>query len=168
MNNLKLVAAIALCMAYVAGIATGWAGYTLAGEVPPPPPGKGSWLSHTLQLDADQKERMEAIWSKESLGQEGDDARVKMRALYDARNQEVRALLSPEQVVAFDEIYRAFEEKKEVLSQERRQRRDQAVQETMAILTPEQRENYQKILEDFERRGPSGGHGPGAWPPPGK
>lgn len=166
MTKLKVLAAIALCMAYVAGIATGWAGYTLAGEKPPPPPderGGGSWLSHTLQLDEAQQAKMEEIWSPEAARRDGDDARNRIRALYDERNADVRAMLTAEQQVRFDEIYRISEEKKEAISAERQKRHDDAVAKTMAILTPEQQGKYQKILEDFEKRGPKREHGPSDW-----
>jgi len=167
MTKLKLLAAVALCMAYIAGIATGWAGYTLAGEQAPPQEPKGSWLSHTLQLTEEQKARMEAIWSREANGRDGEDGRSKMRALYEERNDRVAALLTEEQRRAFDAIYLDFEERKDDLSRERRERHEKAVEETMAILTPEQQKSYQKILDDFERRGPQRNHG-GPWPPPEK
>jgi len=165
MTKLKLLAAIALCMAYVAGIATGWAGYTLAGENPPPPPEDrgGSWLSHTLQLDESQQAQLEAIWSPEASRRDGDDARNRIRAIYDERNAEVRAILTEEQKLKFDEIYRLSEEKKEAISEERRLRHDENVEKTMAILNPEQQEKYQKILEDFEKKGPKRDHGPSDW-----
>jgi len=164
MTKLKLLAAIALCMAYFAGIATGWAGYTLAGEKPPPPPEeRGSWLSHTLQLDEAQQAKMEEIWSPEASRRGGDDARDRIRAIYDMRNAEVRAILTEEQQARFDEIYRLSEEKKEAIAQERHQRHEEAVQKTMAILTPEQQVKYEKLLEDFEKRGPKRDHGPGGW-----
>src|SRR5690606_32274205 len=92
MSKLKLLAGIALLLAYAAGIATGWAGYTLAGEQPPPPRDRGSWLSHELRLSPEQKEKMEVIWSREARG----DDRSTVRDLYDARNNEVRALLTEE------------------------------------------------------------------------
>lgn len=165
MNNLKILAAVALCMAYVAGIVTGWVGYTLAGENPPPREERGSWLTHTLQLDDAQKAEMETIWSRDIFSREGDDTRSRIRALYDARNSEVRALLDEEQQAAFDDIYRSFEEKKGAISEERRKRYDEAVAKTMAILTPEQQGKYQKILDDFEKRGPRRDHGSPDWRP---
>ena len=76
-------------------------------------------------------------------------------------------MLTEEQQATFDEIYRAFEEKKEALSEARRKRHDEAVEKTMAILTPEQREKYQKIIDDFEKRGPKRDHGPSGWRPAG-
>ena len=160
MNNLKLMAAVALCMAYAAGIATGWAGNTLAGEHRPPPERGGSWLSHTLGLDDAQKEQLEAIWSNVGPGKD-EDPRKRIRDLYDERNAEVRAMLSEAQQVEFDAIYQAFEDKKAALEAERRQRFDDAVAATRAILTPEQDEKYTKILEEFERKGPRRGRGPG-------
>ena len=165
MTKLKFLAAIALCMAYIAGIATGWAGYTLAGEKPPPPPRdeRGSWLSHTLQLDASQRTRMEEIWSPEASRRDGDDARTRIRAIYDERNAAVRALLTPEQQVQFDAIYQKSEEQKEAIARERHERHEEAVKKTMAILTPEQQVKYQKIIDEFEKRGPKGEHGPDGW-----
>lgn len=150
MSKLKLLAGIALLLAYAAGIATGWAGYTLAGEQPPPPRDRGSWLSHELRLSPEQKEKMEVIWSREARG----DDRSTVRDLYDARNNEVRALLTEEQQATFDEIYRAFDQKREAVFAERRARHQKSVEETMAILTPEQQEKYKTIVEDLEKRGP--------------
>lgn len=155
MTKLKLLAALALCLAYAAGIATGWAGYTLAGSSPPPPGDRGSWLSHELQLSPEQKTRMETIWSKEAMG----DDRSRVRELYEERNGEVRAILTEEQQKTFDEIYRLSEEKREAVFSERRERHQKAVDETMAILTPEQQEKYKTIVEDLEKRGPSRDHG---------
>lgn len=155
MTKLKVLAGLALILAYAAGIATGWAGYTLAGEQPPPPGDRGSWLSHELGLSAEQKDKMEAIWSKEVRG----DDRSSVRDLYDARNNEVRALLTAEQQVRFDEIYRAFDEKREAVFAERRARHEKSVEETMAILNPEQQAKYKTIVEDLEKRGPGREHG---------
>lgn len=164
MTKLKVLAAVSLCMAYFAGIATGWAGYTLAGETPAPPRDEpGSWLAHTLQLDEAQQEKLEEIWSPEAARRDGDDARTRIRALYDERNDEVRAMLSPEQQLKFDEIHQTCEAKKEAISQERQQRRDEAVEKTMAILNPEQQEKYKSILEDFEKRGPKREHSTASW-----
>ncbi len=165
MNNVKVLAAIALCMAYVAGIATGWAGYTLTGEHPPRPGEKDSWLSHTLQLTDEQRETMEAIWSPESSGRDGEDPRARIRAMYDERDNEVRNLLTEAQQAQFDAIYRTLEEKKDALSEERRVRHEEAIQKTMAILTPEQQKEYQKIVDDFEKRGSKRMRGPGDWRP---
>lgn len=161
MTKLKLLAGIALLLAYAAGIATGWAGYTLAGEQPPPPKDRGSWLSHELGLSPEQKEKMEGIWSQEARG----DDRSSVRDLYDARNSEVRALLTEEQQASFDEIYRAFDAKREAVFAERRARHQKSVDETMTILTPEQQEKYKTIVEDLEKRGPGRDHG---MPPMGK
>lgn len=155
MTKLKFLAGLALCLAYVAGIATGWAGFTLAGEKSPPPRDRGSWLSHELQLSPDQKTQMEAIWSKEAMG----DDRARVRELYDQRNNEVRAILSEDQKKTFDEIYRVSEEKREAVYSERRLRHQKAVDETMAILDPKQQEKYRKIVEDLDKRGPNRDHG---------
>lgn len=164
MNRLKWMAALALCMAYAAGIATGWASFTLAGERAPAPGKGGSWLSHTLDLDDDQKARMEAIWSRED--KDRDDPRSSVRALYEERNQQVRAMLTPEQQQEFDAIHETCEEKKKALYEVRRKQRDEAVRQTMAILTPEQQEKYQRILDDFERRDSKRGHSGRKWPKP--
>ena len=161
MTKLKVLAGIALILAYAAGIATGWAGYTLAGEQPPAPKDRGSWLSHELQLSPEQKEKMEAIWSQEARG----DDRSSVRDLYDARNNDVRALLTEEQKATFDDIYRAFDAKREAVYAERRVRHQKSVDETMAILTPEQQDKYKTIVEDLEKRGPGRDHG---MPPMGK
>lgn len=153
MNKLKLLAAAALCMAYAAGIATGWAGSTLAGEAPPPPRDRGSWLSHELGLNDAQKAQMEAIWTRELPGPEGDE-RARVRALYDERNARVRELLTEPQRESFDAIYRECDEKRDAIYAERRKRHDDAVAKTMAILDPAQQEKYKAILADFEKRGP--------------
>jgi len=154
MTKLKVLAGLALILAYAAGIATGWAGYTLAGEQPPPPKDRGSWLSHELGLSAEQKVKMEAIWSQEARG----DDRSKVRDLYDARNDEVRAMLTDEQKANFDAIYHAFDERREAVFAERRARHQKSVDETMAILNPEQQAKYKTIVEDLEKRGPGRDH----------
>ncbi len=166
MNNFKLLAAVALCIAYIAGIATGWAGYTLVGAAAPAPDRNGSWLSHTLGLTAEQEAQMEAIWSREAPETPGDDSRTTMRMLYDERNAAVRALMTEAQQREMDRIFEEFEAKKAAHSEARRQRHEEAVAKTMAILTPEQQEQYQEVLSKFGRRGSKGGHGPapGGWP----
>jgi len=162
MNKLKLLAAAALCLAYAAGIATGWAGYTLAGEQPPPPRDRGSWLSHELGLSETQADQIEAIWSNKNLGPAGDE-RARVRALYDERNDRVRSMLREDQQEAFDEIYREFDQRRGEIFDERRQRHEKAVEDTMAILDPEQQKKYQAIVENFEERGPKREHGGPAW-----
>lgn len=164
LNKLKLLAAVALCLAYAAGIATGWAGYTLAGEQPPPPGERGSWISETLGLSADQKAKMEQIWSDEALGHGGDE-RAQMRALYDERDSQIRALLTEAQAASFDEIHQKCDEKRQAIYDERRRGREEAIKQTMAILSPEQQEKYKRILEDFEKRGPRRERGSSDWHP---
>ncbi|MBX3177004.1 MAG: Spy/CpxP family protein refolding chaperone [Candidatus Hydrogenedentes bacterium] len=168
MTKLKVLAAVALVMAYIAGIATGWAGSTLAGEKPGPARDRGSWLSHALELSDSQKAQLEAIWSREAENAAEEDSRARVRALYEERNQAVREMLTPEQQAAYDGIHQSVEEQKDAIAAERRARHEAAVSKTMDILTPEQQEKYKKIIEDFEKRSPRRDRGPGGWNSGGK
>jgi len=94
---------------------------------------------------------LEAIWSREAHNPDGDE-RSRVRALYEERNDRVRALLSPEQQAQFDTIHQECDAKREAIFDERRKHFDAAVEKTKAILDPGQREKYEAIIAGMEKR----------------
>ena len=142
MTKLKVLAAVALVMAYIAGIATGWAGSTLAGEKPGPSRDRGSWLSHALELSDSQKAQLEAIWSREAENAAEEDSRARVRALYEERNQAVREMLT-RATGRLRRVHQSVENKDAIAAGNTRPARA-AVSKTMDILTPEQREKYKR------------------------
>ena len=151
MNKAVQASILAVVIAFVAGIATGWG----VGRVAAPEKERQSpraWLSQELKLSPEQETKMAEIWSSFAESSEGGD-RSRWRQLYEEREQRVRDMLSEEQRAEYDAIRADWEGQREALHEERDARRDAAVEATMAILDDAQKTKYREMLDDLDRRG---------------
>lgn len=127
--------------------------------------GSGSWIARELSLTPEQHEKMREIWSgiRDQSG-----ARDKRRELGRQRDEEIRALLTPEQLARHEEILAKYEKRQDELREAGEALMRQAEQRTREMLTPEQRTKYEEFLkqrrDDPRGRGPGGPGGPGGPP----
>ncbi len=117
----------------------------------PPPPdhrmhGPGGWLAAELQLTPAQRTQMEEIWS--ALAHHGGRDRMdRRRELYRQRDEQVAALIRPEDRSRFEAIMNEHAARLAAMERESRQAFDAAVKRTRAILTDEQRRRYEELLQ---------------------
>ena len=118
--------------------------------------GGPDWITAELKLDADQKQKMNQIWSSMARDSraESDKRRQQLR---DDRDAAIHALLGPDNKTKYDEIQQNYRDQQQTLDKEMRARFEKAVADTMAILTPEQQTKYKEILA--RHRPPDGGRG---------
>ena len=126
------------------------------------------WIERELKLDADQKQKMNQIWSSMARDSraESDKRRQQLR---DDRDAAIHALLGPDNKTKYDEIQQTYRDQQQTLDKEMRARFEKAVADTMSILTPEQQTKYKEILArhrppDGGRGGPRGGPNGGSRP----
>jgi len=129
----------------------------------------GGWFASELKLDAEQRKRMDAIWSEVARG--GREEMDKERdALRKQRDEAILALVGTDNKVKYDEIQKKYRDDQQAVERKMRGRFEKAVEETKAILTPEQREKYEQLLARHrppDREGRDGGRGRGASSGPG-
>jgi len=155
----RVVVIIGFLVAFAAGfvVGTGRAG---SGHTNGGPSGAGSttrpsgrdrgWMERELNLNAEQKDRMKEIWADFARGgpREHEEKRRQLRR---QRDEEIAALIRPEEMGEYDKIQNRYDDAVAGLDKEMRRKFDERVKQTKEILTPEQREKYEKILKDRER-----------------
>jgi Spy/CpxP family protein refolding chaperone len=107
-------------------------------------------MERELNLNAEQKDRMKEIWADFARGgpREHEEKRRQLRR---QRDEEIAALIRPEEMGEYDKIQNRYDDAVAGLDKEMRRKFDERVKQTKEILTPEQREKYEKILKDRER-----------------
>ncbi len=161
MNRIMLILIVGFAVAFAAG---GSVGMLVAPAAPSPPahggPGPGFGLRHELGLTDQQRDQMRRIWSEVMEGQDRSSHERK-RALWEQRNERVRALLTDEQRPQYDEILTEHDQAMQQIDRERFERIKQAVERTRKLLTEEQARKYEEIRRKRRPRGHKGGRGPG-------
>lgn len=125
----------------------------------------GSFLTAELGLNADQQKQMKEIWSvMPAMGREAGDRR---REYQKHRDDELMALLTPEQKTQYEAIQKEYAAHMAEMQQQRQAAFQQAVEKTKAILTPAQAAKYDQFLkrrpEAGSSEGPGGPHGGPPW-----
>jgi Spy/CpxP family protein refolding chaperone len=119
------------------------------------------WLAE-LNLTADQREKMKAIWT-EAMKATGGQEREKRDAARKERDEALRALVTGEQKERLEEVLSAYQKKMEAISQESGKARDEARERTRALLSESQRVQYDELwkkrMESHGRPRPEGGKG---------
>lgn len=162
MTKTKVLLAVAFVVTLAAGVAVGLSVSRL--EHRPPGP---SWLSAELDLSRQQRDQMRQIWS-DVIGTEERRRWEQRKALAQARDDAIVALLTEEQRPQYEKILEDFSRNMEELRQDRKRAFEQAVARTKEILTPEQAAKYDELMKKPWGRGPGEKGGPpsGGPPPP--
>jgi Spy/CpxP family protein refolding chaperone len=168
-TRIEILLVVLTVMALSAGVVAGLVAARLpaatsaakSDNVPPPiPPGPmEKSLAEELQLTADQREQMRAIWEgvRDKVHQAFDEAQDLGRQ----RDQRLVAILSDEQKAQFEKISKEFAEKYNQLARERDDAFNGAVEKTKKLLNETQRKKYEEILKTHVRPGSPGGAGAG-------
>ncbi len=164
MTKTKVILIVSFVLVFAAGAALG----VLLARPEKRPPHPSSWLAAELNLSAEQRKQMEAVWS-EAMGATFARHGEKRAAVVQERDQAIQALLSEAQQAQYQAIQQDYTRKMNELSQERKRVFDDAVERTKRILTPEQATKYEELMKRHRERGM--GPGPGGFrgrrrPPP--
>ena len=146
MNKAKKLIFAAFTLVFVAGVPFGW-----ALERSFDSSAGGSWLTRKLDLTPEQEQQINGIWS-EVAREPHAEGRAHMGRLSEVRDNEIRALLSEEQVAGFDRILEKYQEARSEYFQEIRARNDAAVEKTKAVLSEQQRQKYEALLDHRRSR----------------
>jgi Spy/CpxP family protein refolding chaperone len=141
MSRVKMILTIGFVLALGAGAAVGM----LAGRLPQAHQPR-SWLGDELNLSAEQREQMRAIWQDVSKNRARDFEH--RRTLDRERNEAIVGLLNDEQKATYDQINRQFAQRMQEMSQQREAAMQEAIERTKQILTPQQRERYEQMMQE--------------------
>ena len=171
----KIMVVIGFCVAFAAGLAVGFElrrtshAQTPTTSEPPVrttgPSTRGSrspggWFASELKLDAEQRKKMDAIWSAVARG--GREEMDKERdALRRQRDEAILALVGADNKAKYDDIQKQYRDDQQAVERKMRGRFEKAVEETKAILTPEQRDKYEQLLARHRPPDRDGGRGRG-------
>jgi Spy/CpxP family protein refolding chaperone len=115
------------------------------------------WLSE-LNLTTEQREQIKTFWTDAMKNSNWQTQREKREAAQKQREEELNALITPDQKPRYDEIQGNYQKQLDVLSQESRKAKDEAYEKTKAILNDEQRVAYEEMRKKrMEGRGRSRG-----------
>lgn len=125
-----------------------------------------------LSLSPQQRQQMDAIWDETKQKLHNLNLMDRRRELSEQRDTAIRALLSPNQQSAYDQIMKDFRAKLDEQDKERQKLIDDANQRSRALLNDDQK----KLWDDQSKRphgrgGPSTQHSttrPWPGPPPGE
>ena len=172
MRRLELVIVLGFALMFVAGLA---AGLTLsrshpAGAVPPTtpePPVKADDHFHTLgrelNLTAEQKQKMEAIWKESHL--KSDKSHQAITEEDKTREAAIHKLLSTELQDEYDRIQREHDAKIGELRSAIGQDMRETNKKIRDLLTPQQQKKFDEMARAHHRHGPppmGGPPGPGS------
>lgn len=105
---------------------------------------ENSALADELELTADQREHMQAIWERVRVL--ADESYNGSRKLQDQRDDAVRALVPPDKMQDYNAIWRKYQDDNAVLKGRRDAAFDLAVKQTKEILSAPQQKKYDEIL----------------------
>jgi Spy/CpxP family protein refolding chaperone len=146
----KAVIIFGFLIAFAAGLVVGLRPCVEAQPPPPRPSRHGGWLAAELDLTAEQREQMDAIWSE--IAFRGRHEREEQRReLLRQRDEAIVSLIRPEDQPKYEAHLAEHAEQMDALEREWRDAFKSAVEQTKAILTPEQQARYERMLQ----RGPS-------------
>ena len=148
MTKTKLIVVASFLVVFVAGALLG----VLLGRLVRHPR-QGFSLSRELNLTAEQRDKMQEIWSN-AMGPAGHDYGERRREFQKERDDAVKALLNDEQKLRYEELMQEYARKMTVLSEERKKPFEQAQALMKQMLTPPQLKKYEDLLK---RRTEGGG-----------
>jgi Spy/CpxP family protein refolding chaperone len=164
----KVVVILGFCLSFAAGLVIGWrahkpgspiaatisdltgGGHPHSTTQPGNGPRRGStgWWQSELGLTADQRTKMDHIWS--SLASKARNERDERRREYRReRDTSIADLVPASQLGEYDRIIDTYNERIAGLDRESRDAYETAVEETKQILTADQRTRYEDLLKKY-------------------
>ena len=165
MTKAKLILIIAFVVTLAAGAVAGFTLGSLTHRPPKPSAGAAprepeapSLHNHfpDLKLTAEQKAKMDEAWSavmRNSHKLQSDQR----QAFQKQRDEAVRAILTDEQKVKYDEALKDYAGKMAELGKAREKAFQEAVEKTKLILNAEQRKKYEEWLKSWREERHGGG-----------
>jgi hypothetical protein len=154
-NRKTILVLIMAILSLSAGMVVGWVWTPLAkveAAAPGIRPAPRPWFEQ-LDLSTDQKAQMDKIWS---------DTRAQMQKMFQQRHdmdhqreQEIIALLNPQQIAAYEKINQQFNQQREDTDKQRDALLADANARSRALLDDSQKEKWDILAKDMRRR-----HGP--------
>jgi Spy/CpxP family protein refolding chaperone len=157
MTRSNVVAVISFAVVFAAGCFVGQLGWG-AGKAMR---GGGGSLTSQLDLTPPQQQAVRKIWN-EQLKTTTSVAEERWKQAEDARDAEMRKLLTPGQISEYEKIEAAHQERARAFRVDLLQSQSEAENRTRELLTPSQREKFEKLIA--ERRS---GSARGSLVPPG-
>ena len=154
MSRIRTIIFVLCLITFAAGAALG-----LLVSRPTEPPQHGSRIAGELDLDPQQHEKIREIWSEV-----GAEARHQWHEIRFAARQEwdqaILDLLGPDRQAQYEKIQKAYADRMDQSSQQRRAMYQEAQQRTRELLTAEQLVKYEQLIErrhEHGRRRPANG-----------
>jgi Spy/CpxP family protein refolding chaperone len=166
----KVVVILGFCLSFAAGLVIGWrahkpgspigatitdltgGGSRPAASTQPNPNaqrrGSTGWWLAELGLTADQRARMDHIWSSVA-GKSRTDRDERRREYRRERDTAIADLVPASQLGEYDRIIDTYNERIAGIERESRDAYESAVEQTRQILNPDQRTRYEKLLERY-------------------
>jgi uncharacterized membrane protein len=171
MTRSRLLFFVTVVLVFAAGIVLGRMSVVIplrpAATTGPSP----SWLADQLNLSADQRKRMDAIWS--DVKQQRGNQFESRRALDHQRDQAIRQLLSDTQQTAYDMILSDYRARRQQADREMEKLIHDAEDRSRALLDDSQKKIWDRMTREMREhehehehgpRWPSSPRGPTTWP----
>ena len=122
----------------------------------------GGWFDEQLNLSAEQRKQMDAIWGevRQNMGKTFEGRQT----IDKERDQAIRDLLSEDQKKSYDAIHEAYRAKRAEMDKQRDKLFADADQRSRAILNEEQQKRWDVLSKERQGRGRSRGGRPGSQP----
>ena len=159
-----LVFSLAAILTLGAGAVVGRLSANPAAAKPVGHGGRG-WFADELDLSADQRQKMDAVWAgtKQEVAKPGD----RRKDLDKDRDAAVTKLLTPDQYASYEEIYAELRAARADLDKERDRLFHDADDRSRALLTPTQLSQWEAMQKQLhDRHGGPGTRPADAGPPP--
>jgi Spy/CpxP family protein refolding chaperone len=153
----KIILVLTVLLMLGAGFVLGQISARMQGG-PPPGDRPPSWLADQLDLTADQRKQMDAIWgeTKQKIGKTFE-AR---RAIDKERDQAIVALLDDKQRGAYEQILDKAKQRRTALDQEREAAMRDANERSRALLNDRQKERWETLTQQMRAHDRHGRRGP--------
>ena len=165
-GKIKLIFVVGFLVAFAAGLMVGMVGGRATAAPSAAIHVGHSWLGEELDLTSQQQDQIHKIWA--DVTRDGPGGGQRWGQMDKQRDQEVRALLTPEQLPGYDQILRAHHERVDAIRAETRKAPyEEAERRTREILTDSQRLKFDEITRkrhEHDRDRDSHAHGLAASP----
>jgi F0F1-type ATP synthase membrane subunit b/b' len=158
MSRRQIAFLTTMVLVLCAGVVVG----RLTTRVPVAPPEQGggpSWIAEQLDLSAQQRQQMDAIWA--DTRQKMDQAFEKRHELDKQRDAEIQTLLSDQQREMFDKIMTDYRSQRSVMDKQREGLIHDAETRSRSLLDEPQQKKWDELAKEMHAHH---GHHPGGPP----
>lgn len=163
LSRLKILLVPTVVLVLAAGMVIGRISSKLPVAATQPTEKPGGWFDEQLNLSADQRKQMDAIWGdvRQNMGKTFEGRQT----IDKERDQAIRDLLSDDQKKQYDAIYESYRAKRTEMDKQREKMFADANQRSRALLNEEQQKRWDVLSKERQGRGRGGRGGrPGSQP----